>query len=90
VSDLIIDDNAVEHIRKHIEKENTEAVRLFIGGGGCCERLEIAFVEKALAGDVTYERDGVKLHVEKALVDNTSAIEIKYDEQRGLLINLLE
>ncbi len=89
MSDLIIDDNAVEHIRKYIEKENAEAVRLFIGGGGCCEQFEIAFVEKALAGDVTYERDEVKLHVEKALVDNTSAIEIKYDEHRGLLINLL-
>jgi Fe-S cluster assembly iron-binding protein IscA len=89
VSDLIIDDNAVEHIRKYIEEENAEAVRLFIAGGGCCERFEIAFVKKALAGDVTYEQNGVKLHVEKALVDNTSAIEIKYDEHRGLLINLI-
>ncbi|MBN2488680.1 MAG: hypothetical protein JXA98_06605 [Methanosarcinaceae archaeon] len=89
MSDLIIDDNAVEHIRKYIEEENAEAVRLFIGGGGCCERFEIAFVKNALACDVTYERNGVKLHVEKALVDNTSAIEIKYDEHRGLLINLL-
>ncbi|MBN1133961.1 MAG: hypothetical protein JXA38_03410 [Methanosarcinaceae archaeon] len=90
MSDLIIDDNAVEHIRKQIEKENAEAVRLFIGGGGCCERFEMTFVENALAGDVTYQQDGVKLHVDKALVANTSSIEIKYDEHRGLHINLLE
>jgi len=90
VGDLIIDNNAIEHIKEHMEKENANAVRLFIGGGGCCERFEIAFVEKTLADDVTYDRDGVTLHVEKVLVDSTSAIEIKYDEPRGLLINLLE
>jgi len=90
VGDLIIDNNAIEHIREHIKKENANAVRLFIGGGGCCERIEIAPVEKALATDVTYDKDGVNLHVEKVLVDSTSAIEIKYDVQRGLLINVLE
>jgi hypothetical protein len=40
------------------------------------------------AGDVTYERGGVTIHVDKALVKGASSIEIGFDEKRGLLINL--
>ena len=90
MSDLnfIIDDKAIGYMQQHLKNESAKAMRIFIGGGGCCARLEIAPVEKALVGDVTYERGGVTMHVDKALVEGTSSIEIGFDEKRGLLIDL--
>ena len=90
MSDLnfIIDDKAIEYIQQHLRDESAKAMRIFIGGGGCCARLEITPVEKALAGDVTYERNGVTIHVDKAIIEGASSIKIGFDEKRGLLINL--
>ncbi len=88
MNDLIIGDKAIGYIQQHLRDENAKAMRIFIGGGGCCSRLEITPVQKALAGDVTYERGGVTIHVDKALVEGASSIEIGFDEKRGLLINL--
>ena len=88
MNDLIIGDKAIGYIQQHLRDENAKAMRIFIGGGGCCARLEITPVEKALAGDVTYERGGVTIHVDKALVEGAFSIEIGFDEKRGLLIDL--
>ena len=85
---LLIDDPAIELIRKELIKENAFAMRIFIGGGGCCKRFELIPVKKALAGDMTFMKGGVKILVEKEIVDNTSDILIKYDEHKGLLIDL--
>lgn len=83
---LLIDKKAIELIKEHIKKENAPAVRVFIAGGGCCKRTEITPVKKALAGDVSYERDGIKIFIEKGLAENSSAIDIKFEEQKGLII----
>ncbi len=88
MNDLIIGDKAIGYIQQHLRDENAKAMRIFIGGGGCCARLEIAPVEKALVDDVTYERGGVTIHMDKALVEGASSIEIGFDEKRGLLIDL--
>ena len=90
MSDLnfIIDDKAIGYIQQHLRDENSKAMRIFISGGGCCARLEITPVEKALAGDATYERNGVILYVDKAVIEGASSIEIGFDEKRGLLIDL--
>ncbi|MGP8320771.1 MAG: hypothetical protein ACT6FE_00385 [Methanosarcinaceae archaeon] len=88
MSDLIIDDKAIKHIQQHLKDVNAKAMRIFVGGGGCCSRLEITPVEKALAGDTTYEKSGVTIHLDRALVEGTSSIEIGFDEKRGLLLNL--
>ena len=88
MSSFIIDEKTIVYIKKHLRDSNAKAMRIFIGGGGCCSRLEITPVEKALAGDVTYERGGVTLHVDKAIVKSASLIEIGFDEKRGLFINL--
>ena len=85
--DLIIDDKSIAHLQQRLIDENADAMRIFISGGGCCSRIEITPVEKALAGDVTYERGGVTIHVDKALVEDTSSIIIEFDDKRGLLIN---
>ena len=86
MNDLIIGDKAIGYIQQHLR--DAKAMRIFIGGGGCCTRLEITPVEKALVGDVTYERGGVTIHVDKALVEGAASIEIEFDEKRGLLIDL--
>lgn len=88
MSNFYIDENAITYIRDYLIDENVKAMRVFIGGGGCCSRLEITPVDKALAGDVTYERNGVTIHVDKAIIEGASSIEIGFDEEKGLLINL--
>ena len=88
MSNFNIDENAITYIRDYLIDENAKAMRVFISGGGCCSRLEITPVDKALAGDVTYERGGVTIHVDKAIIEGASSIEIGFDEEKGLLINL--
>ena len=88
MTNLLIDDPAVELLRKELLKEKAFAMRIFIGGGGCCKRFELIPVKKALAGDVTFMKGGIRILVEKEIVDNTSDILIKYDEHKGLLIDL--
>jgi Fe-S cluster assembly iron-binding protein IscA len=83
---LFIDDRAIEFITKALAKENSSAMRLFISGGGCCKQIEITPVNKALAGDVTSDQEGIVVHIEKQIADNTDSIEILFDEKKGLLI----
>ena len=85
---LCIDDTAIELMKNELEKENAYAMRIFIGGGGCCKRFEIIPVKKALSGDVAFMQEGLRILVEKEIAENTSAMEIKYDEHKGLLIDL--
>ncbi len=88
MSKLFIDSKAIEFMKKALAKENVPAMRIFISGGGCCKQFEIAPVKKALAGDITYRQSGITVHVEKGLDDNTKAIEIRFDEEKGLTIDL--
>ncbi len=84
---LLIDDKAIELMKKALAKENAKAMRIFMSGGGCCKLFEIAAVKKALTGDITFRKNEITIYIEKELVDNTSIIEIKFDEQKGLLID---
>lgn len=86
MSKLFIDDRAIEFIKKALAKENAPAMRIFISGGGCCKQFEMAPVKKALAGDVTFTRDGLTVHIEKELAENIEYIRVKFDEQKGLLV----
>ena len=88
MTELLIEDNAIELIKKELIKGNAFGVRIFIGGGGCCKHFEIIPVKKALTGDITFMRGGVRVLVEKEIAENTSGIRIKYDEHKGLLIDL--
>ena len=85
---LLIDNTAIELIRKDLIKENAFAMRIFIGGGGCCKHFEIIPVKKALSGDISFMQGGIRILVEKEIAENTSGIRIKYDEHKGLLIDL--
>jgi Fe-S cluster assembly iron-binding protein IscA len=89
MSRLFIDHNALELIKKELAKENAPAMRIFTSGG-CCNRFEIAPVKKALAGDVTIMQGGVKVYMEKELAESASAIEIKFDEKKGLIIRMMK
>ena len=85
---LLIDNTAIELIRKDLIKENAFAMRIFIGGGGCCKHFEIIPVKNALSGDISFMQGGIRILVEKEIAENTSGIRIKYDEHKGLLIDL--
>ncbi|HEY9245519.1 MAG TPA: hypothetical protein VIO11_01605, partial [Candidatus Methanoperedens sp.] len=78
MSKLFIDNKAIEFLKKSLENEKSDAVRLFAGGGGCCKRFEITHVKKPLAQDVTFIQDGVTVHVEKEIAENASAIKIRF------------
>ncbi len=86
---LFIDDKASELLKKELLRENASAMRIFTSGG-CCSRFEMTPVKKALAGDITFMQGGIKVYVEKELAESTSAIEIKFDEEKGLIIELHE
>ncbi len=86
MSKLFIDDKAIEFMKKILETEKSDAVRIFVSGGGCCKRFEIKPVKKALAGDVTYRHGGIIVHVDKELAGKGS-IDIRFEEQKGLIIN---
>ena len=85
---LFIDNTAIELIKKELIKENAFAMRIFIGGGGCCKHFEIIPVKKALSGDTTFIQGGIRILVEKELAENTKGIQVKFDEYKGLLIDL--
>lgn len=86
---LFIDDKASGLLKKELLIENASAMRIFTSGG-CCSRFEMVPVKKALAGDITFMQGGIKVYVEKELAESTSAIEIKFDEEKGLIIELHE
>jgi len=88
MTELLIDDTAIEIIKNELQKDDAFAMRIFIGGGGCCKHFEMIPVKKALAGDVSFIRRGLNILIEKELAQNSSKIEIKNDEHKGLLIDL--
>jgi Fe-S cluster assembly iron-binding protein IscA len=88
MTELLIDDASIELIKKELHKDDAFAMRIFIGGGGCCKHFEMIPVKKALTGDVAFIRQGLNILVEKELAQNSSTIEIKNDEHKGLLIDL--
>ncbi len=85
MNNLFIDDRAIEFIKKVLD-EKASSIRIFTAGGGCCGRFELAPVNKALAGDVTFMQDGVTVHIEKEIADNTISLWIRFDEQKGLFM----
>ncbi len=87
MSKLFIDDKAIEFIKGILETEKSDAVRIFISGGGCCKRFEIKPVKKALAGDVTYRHGRIIVHVDKELATGAGSIDIRYEKEKGLVIN---
>ncbi len=87
MSKLFIDDKAIEFIKDFLVTEKSDAIRIFVSGGGCCKRFEIMPVKKALAGDVTYRHGGIIVHVDKELSASAGCIDIRFEEQRGLVID---
>lgn len=88
MTELLIDDAALELVKKELLKENAFAMRIFISGGGCCKHFEIIPVKKAFSGDITFMQGGIRILLEKEIAQNSSSILIKYDEHKGLLIDL--
>ncbi|MCX9083719.1 MAG: hypothetical protein OIN87_02850 [Candidatus Methanoperedens sp.] len=90
MTELVIDDASIEILKKELLKCDASALRIFIGGGGCCKRFEIVMVKKALTGDVTFKHGELRIFVEKEIALRSSKIEITNDEHKGLLINLTQ
>jgi Fe-S cluster assembly iron-binding protein IscA len=83
---LFIDDKAIVFIKDELAKENASAIRIFTCGGGCCSRFQLAPVNKSLKDDVTRKKGGITVHIEKEIAENIDLIWIKFDKQKGLLI----
>ncbi len=87
VTKLFIDGKAIEFMKKTLENEKSDAIRIFTGGGGCCKRFEIIPVKKPLSGDVAFVQEGFTVYVEKELVEDVSSINIRFEGQEGLIID---
>ena len=90
MNEFHIDNRSLQIIKEELAEENADAVRIYMVGGGCCQRFEMALVHTAPDGDVQCKMGGVTFYVEKNLADTTSAIHIRFDKRRGLLIDLSE
>lgn len=88
MTELLIDERAFELIARELMREKASAMRIFTAGGGCCKRFELIPVEKALLGDQAFVQGGIRIFIEKEIAENTSGIHIKYDEHKGLLLDL--
>ena len=83
---LFIDDRAIEVMKKALVSQKASAARIFTSGGGCCKQFEFTPVKKALTGDVTFKKGSVTVLIEKEIAQNIDSIWIRFDEQKGLLI----
>ncbi len=86
MNNLFIDDKAIQFIKKALENDKAQAMRIFTSGGGCCKQFELTPVKKALTGDVTFRQGCVTVHIEKEIAQNTRSIWIKSDKQKRLII----
>lgn len=86
MNNLFIDNSAIEFMKKALESEKAPAMRIFMGGGGCCKRFELTPVNKPLAGDITFRRGGITFNIQKEIAENAVSLWIRFDEQKGLLI----
>ncbi len=83
-------DNALARFKKILKDQGYEnyGIRVFTAGAGCCgPSLALDMVERPMDGDVTIEKDGVKVFVEKAANATLAAAMLDFSEQRGFVLN---
>lgn len=86
---LILTDKAVQRFRKILKDEGCEhfGIRIFMTDSGCCgPSLALDLVEQAADGDVTMEKGGLKVFMEKDADETLSAATMDFSDQRGFTV----
>ena len=87
---LEVTDMAVERFRKILKEERLEnfGVRIFMTDSGCCgPSLAIDLVEHASDGDVTIEKDGLMVFVEKDAETTLAAATMDFSDEHGFVVH---
>ena len=87
---LSLTDKAVERFKKILKEQGYESygIRIFTAGAGCCgPSLALDMVEKAMDGDVTFEKDGLKVFIEKDANMTLATAVMDFSEQRGFVLS---
>ena len=87
---LTLTNNAVERFKKIIKDQGTSGsgIRIFTAGAGCCgPSLALDIVEQPMDGDVTIEKDGLRVFVEKDASATLAAASMDFSDQRGFVLS---
>lgn len=87
---LSLTDNALQRFKKILKDEGNEhyGIRIFSAGAGCCgPSLALDMVEQSQDGDVTFEKEGLKVFIEKDTNETLAAATMDFSEQRGFVLN---
>lgn len=86
---LTLTDNAVKRFKDILAEDHaSRGVRIFDAGGGCCgPSLAMDIAKEAEKGDVTFEKDGVKVFLEKEANRLLSEATIDFSEKEGMIIS---
>ncbi len=90
---ITLTDKALERFKKILKDQGCEnyGIRIFTAGAGCCgPSLALDMVEQPVDGDVTIEKDGLKVFIEKDASATLAAASMDFSEQRGFVLNGME
>ncbi len=78
-----VSDEAVQQLIALTESEDdVNGVRIFISGGGCGGMsYGMTFVDKPTEFDATFEKDGLKVHVDAVALSFLEGVEIDYQTE---------
>ena len=86
---LEVTDMAVEKFRKILKDEKLEhfGIRIFMTDSGCCgPSLALELVEQATDGDVTIEKDELRVFIEKDAEATLAAATMDFSDEHGFVV----
>ncbi len=81
--EIKVSDEAVKQLLALTESEDgVNGVRIFVSGGGCGGMsYGMTFVDQPTEFDTTWEKDGLKVHVDAVALSYLEGVEIDYQTQ---------
>ncbi len=81
--EIKVSDEAVKQLLALTEsEEGVNGVRIFVSGGGCGGMsYGMTFVDQPTEFDTTWEKDGLKVHVDAVALSYLEGVEIDYQTQ---------
>jgi len=78
-----VSDEAVKQLIALTENEDSvNGVRIFVSGGGCGGMsYGMTFVESPTAFDTTFEKDGLKVHIDAVALGFLEGVEVDYQTE---------
>ena len=87
---LTLTDSAVKRFKEMLveKKANDYGIRIFASESGCCgPSLAMDIAEGAEKGDITLEKDGLKVFLESEAHALLSEATVDFSDQRGFILS---